>query len=1179
MASIIKRRRPKKQDNLKIMSYSDTTIQSSSGSSQRSVSDNVTSFQGAMRVLLNEADRDKLTDILAYYHRSRNVYHLVTSLENVLDTSAKRKLLPILKQVLPKADRAQFDRYTSQSQATNGDNVVTTDDSGIGSNATTHNHEDRNDSHYAVIDGHTLDNGKPAKSKNRSFGSAVRRKVKAALQQRSRSMEKLNGSAPRRRHSLTTAMDGPESRVTMTNKQSLTVPRTRGKLSPYWPRDAYDDVKVIFMTKRSPDETMGFSIRGGAEHNLGIYVSHIEMGSPADECGLLLGDQILRVNNTPFLSDVTHARAAQILAHTAGKLVLYVRSVGQVPETIVTSHNFSWTDAYGRPTSPPPDVRRGHGPANRMLRSDLRLMLTDERRVNLTVEPGQRLGLMVRGGSDYGLGIYITGVDRGSASEHAGLKPGDQILEVNNVSFKSISHADAVHVIRSSRMLIMMLRHVGRIPQCHISQEETKWMSDEKISYHSLRLSKGGSLHRMPGSALGVFQRGLTGSDQVTLRHAQSSTSLSLSSLERALSRIMEDVEDPGILDERELSSLRYYVNEYILGHVSVDALVLSLGQLLDTYEKFSLMGAIRRCLFNRDVDRFDVLILRREVDELRKQHMDGKDDFVNNSEEAPHRRKLFRNSDAVVAKPRSRSVPPTRTIESGPRQSYIESLSSNELNNSYISPPQSFSTPNSSLEQKENIYSTPRIIGASIADVPSRSKKKISPIFKNNSALLPSPMKLVPPVKPKRTAPPGVDAQNQSPREKYMESSAKSEVARHSSFKGSDHNPIYSTIKKSYPKTFISKQNSNASKPESEILGNIMTSREKTAEVERKPSFTTFGHTGPIQNSTSRTPSSTISRLNPMKNEWNARNSSRAPTTQIKDTHSARPSSPFSQALETQTPKSTGQASTKFTKPCIKNLSSSMNSNTKPQSTTAAAIATTSTSMSVHRISNNVHIIENADSESDFPDDHLPPPPMSFLREHSLSPPTNRYPVKVDVHRSIGSNDKPGYLDLPSEPSIKSSPNLPGSSAFRNTTHNNNKNVDQINAHEPFQYANSIESDEYDDGGIEYEDIIDPREYLKDVEKQKIIIFKIAPTLGLSIEGGANTRQPLPRISSVQSGGCAHMCGRLTIGQVIHQVNGMEMAGLEHSDVAKAIAIAFKTEGRDSLELLVSGPHENTTS
>ena len=42
--------------------------------------------------------------------------------------------------------------------------------------------------------------------------------------------------------------------------------------------------------------------------------------------------------------------------------------------------------------------------------------------VNISLDDGRPLGLMIRGGAEYALGIYITGVDRGSAAEYGGLK-------------------------------------------------------------------------------------------------------------------------------------------------------------------------------------------------------------------------------------------------------------------------------------------------------------------------------------------------------------------------------------------------------------------------------------------------------------------------------------------------------------------------------------------------------------------------------------------------------------------------------------------------------------------------------------------------------------------------------------------------------------------------------------
>lgn len=52
------------------------------------------------------------------------------------------------------------------------------------------------------------------------------------------------------------------------------------------------------------------------------------------------------------------------------------------------------------------------------------------RRVDLLIEPGQSLGLMIRGGAEYGLGIFVTGVDKGSVADRAGLQVSFYCIQV-----------------------------------------------------------------------------------------------------------------------------------------------------------------------------------------------------------------------------------------------------------------------------------------------------------------------------------------------------------------------------------------------------------------------------------------------------------------------------------------------------------------------------------------------------------------------------------------------------------------------------------------------------------------------------------------------------------------------------------------------------------------------------
>ncbi|KAI2664717.1 Whirlin [Labeo rohita] len=90
-------------------------------------------------------------------------------------------------------------------------------------------------------------------------------------------------------------------------------------------------------------------------------------------------------------------------------------------------------------------------------------------------------------------------------------------------------------------------------------------------------------------------------------------------------------------------------------------------------------------------------------------------------------------------------------------------------------------------------------------------------------------------------------------------------------------------------------------------------------------------------------------------------------------------------------------------------------------------------------------------------------------------------------------------------------------------------------------------------------------------MEPTLVRVPKCASTLGIAVEGGANTRQPLPRIATIQKGGSAHISGQLRVGQVILEVNGVSLKGMEHRDATRVIAEAFKTKDKDYVDFLIA--------
>ncbi|XP_076315407.1 uncharacterized protein LOC143227937 [Tachypleus tridentatus] len=85
-----------------------------------------------------------------------------------------------------------------------------------------------------------------------------------------------------------------------------------------------------------------------------------------------------------------------------------------------------------------------------------------------------------------------------------------------------------------------------------------------------------------------------------------------------------------------------------------------------------------------------------------------------------------------------------------------------------------------------------------------------------------------------------------------------------------------------------------------------------------------------------------------------------------------------------------------------------------------------------------------------------------------------------------------------------------------------------------------------------------------------RIVIKKTRPLLGIAIEGGVNTGQPLPRIISIHTSGAAFEAGGLKVGHIILEVNGFKTGKLKHNEVAQLIADSFYSSDTDQLELLV---------
>ncbi|CAL8317833.1 unnamed protein product [Lota lota] len=934
-------------------------------SSARTLSANVKKLHNALNLLLNEFEREQFIHCLNVYHSKRNVYDLVQTLKIILNAPSKRQLLPMLRLVIPRSDQLLFDQYTSEGLYLKSDLVA--------SNGTL---EPPNDLPSA--------SSTPTPPPARDVPSPnIPRESQVALR----------GSPD----SFSTSSEGTAPLVPLLGKNFVHEPP--------------GEVRHVNMKRHKSNEGLGFSIRGGSEHGVGIYVSLVEPGSLAEKEGLRIGDQIMKVNDKVF-DKVTHAEAVKVLKGSK-KLSLRVRSVGRIPGGYVTNHVYTWVDPQGRGVSPPPDLPEHRSNTLRrsdsQRRSNLQLLQDgDEKKVNLVLDDGRSLGLMIRGGAEYALGIYITGVDQGSAAECGGLKVGDQILEVNGRSFLGVAHDDAVRTLKSSRHLMMTVKDVGRLPHARTVVGETKWIASSQISETSATSSLAGVSMDQGAAAAGkpVFYKGVAGS-QVTLTSVVNQP------------RAMLEEQARHLLTETERQTMGYYVEEYRDGHITVEPLVMALFELLNTHAKFSLLSEVRGLVTPQDLERFDGLVLRREIQALKA-----------------------RQGPTGALHPDSLSM-----------VSYPDTLTSSSA--SYMTNTTLSSARNDSVVESER-------------DTPESSDTLLPDISLDDvdSTTVEPPPSFKPP------PPPGVQ----------RKPSRRDKVDKRTSSESAQSGGLYFTAPVS--------RNHHSPASTSPLPPHRTDSSHQHSPVQKKaPSLPPIAAQLAMVHR---------HHIGPFPRVQSPNRGTRSPSP-------PPPPPPLPPPLPAPPPPHPPPP---------------------PPSHPLPRNPVTKASPKPHFVTVELH---RQNAEPDLNEVRpLPQPRGGTLAQQSDGGQTLSEDSGVDLPESQGHTSKDG----PAHPACIRPPQGTRGGAGGHT----------------------------------------PRPPgLLEPTSQLVRVGKSATTLGIAIEGGANTRQPLPRIVTIQRGGSAHSCGRLRVGQVILEVNGVSLRGREHRDAARLIAEAFKDKERDHVDFLVT--------
>ncbi|XP_039902464.1 whirlin-like isoform X3 [Simochromis diagramma] len=880
----------------------------------RALSTNVRRLHKALNILLNDREREQFIHCLNVYHAKRNVFDLVQTLKVILNTPDKRHLLPMLRLVIPRSDQLLFDQYTSEGLYLKSDLI-------------------------------------PSNGIAEDFAGEV---------------DSAASSIPEQVLSSSGCPDGLSAAAELA-----------ACVVPPFCVGPFGDTRKVTLTRSRSHEGLGFSVRGGSEHGVGIYVSLVEPGSSAEREGLRVGDQIVAANDILF-DNVTHIEAVK---------------------------------------------------------------------VNLNMEGGRSLGLMIRGGAEYGLGIYITGVDPGSAADIGGLKVGDQILEVNGQSFVTISHDEAVHILKTGYNLLMNVRDVARLPHACTVVDEPKCISGRGI----IESSAPANPSSVPNTTISSGIHGSGSSSNCCTRpsSARATPVLGKPAGYRGVgppsAQVSLEQQAYMLLTDPERQTMAYYLQEYQEGHIGVESLTMALFELFNTHAKLSMLSEMRRLVAPQDLDVYDRLVLHHG----RESHQSwrGGLEVWQSQGHCSHIAPVIHDAEQTIpamdeTQASSEPLPPFRAASV---QAQRRPFPEKEFN---CKPSAKVVQPISCL-----LVTGPTHL---LQDCPHKPIKS-----------LPTSQHQPKPASPHHACPGPAHYTSLNSLQHTCQNSFQLSDSEHHNNPHFDYHVHHHSQPISGHHTcpgFLHYRDlPSSAKPEASIkFSSRSSSYEKSSVLSMSAS-----------SSKAATP---------------------LPSPQPSHHPSPCPSPCPSLITPAAPPFSADQrCSPALTQKVIVTEMNRLSADARPQQR-GATLSQLSDSGQTLSEDSGVDIAE----AGGFSKDGSPRPSKTHRTHleqpgfHALSP-------------GIGRQQSPSPVPVPTAVLVR--------------------------------------------------------------------VLKNSNTLGIAIEGGGSTRQPLPRIVSIQKGGSAHNCGQLKTGQVILEVDGIPLQGREHKDAARIIAEAFKTKEKGHIDFLVVEP------
>lgn len=343
---------------------------------------------------------------------------------------------------------------------------------------------------------------------------------------------------------------------------------------------------------------LGMGIRGGSEYGQGIFVSEVTKGGVAEKSGLRVGDLLMTVNRVS-LSEASHTTAVKAL-QTVNEIKITFYRIGMLPAKISNTKT-SWattTDGYQQKKH---EIHQQQHPLSKSTGGTGITNSTSQKTVLVRRKDGS-FGISIRGGAEIGLGIFISACDRTGPGYLAGLRPGDQIIQVNDTLFlPSVELEKAIASMTSVESVMLTVVSGARIPEHlyivdSVEKVPTSRQGPEETLSPNTKKRVQDAAKRMMDKKQSNFGSQGSQLQQDRLNTATSNTT------ETQIRKLTEKL--PKAMRESFLSKLKLY-EDY---KISIDDLVDSLHKL--PIDITALRRILRSVVHAADVDLFDALTI-----------------------------------------------------------------------------------------------------------------------------------------------------------------------------------------------------------------------------------------------------------------------------------------------------------------------------------------------------------------------------------------------------------------------------------------------------------------------------------------------------------------------------------------------------------------------------------------